>query len=740
MPSLLVLHLLVAAPAANLLGNGDFAAGTRDWQLDGPVRGELVDAEAGPYRRALRLRLTPRAGSDPWAILLDQRLRHPLRAGESLAARFWARSPERCRMNVYVQLAREPWTRSLSAELRLTPEWREYSLDGAAETAYAAAETSFGLHLSYDTGTIELAGLRLTRPDAAAGGPRPTPEAPWTMITNGDFRDPLVNGWSIVGGERLTAEPVAADLGGLDRAVRLTTRPDAGQPVYHVQFAQTVQVPVRRGDAVYFRAWMRSPDALSVTFIFELAEPPHTKWIDRLVRLTPEWREYRFVGRPDRRLEAGQSSVKWFLGHGAGSAELAGVRLENYGDAPPDQFAETIDWWAGRPHPDDWRAPALERIERLRKGDLAVRVVDPEGRPVPGARVRGEMLRHHFKWGTAAPAGRLVDTTNPDNARFREVLERLFNTVTFENDLKWVAESEATLARVDQAAAWLAERDIALRGHCLVWGSYQHLPTRARDLRGAELREAVRQHVTDYATRMAGRLYLWDVVNEAGNNTDLWDEIGWEQFAEVFRLARQADPEALLCYNDFGILQDPSAHRALVRARIEQLLAAGAPVDVLGLQGHLSVPLTPVDRMLEILDEWAAFGQRLEITEFDIGVTDDAVHGEYVRDVLIAAFSHPAVDAFIQWGFWEGSHWRARESGHLFRRDWSPRPAAQEFERLVKGEWWSRLEGESNGAGQLVLRPFHGRHRVTAEAGGRRGEAVIDTAPGAAAEVTVVVR
>lgn len=563
-------------------------------------------------------------------------------------------------------------------------------------------------------------------------------EAAQAMIHNGSFVEPGLAGWLVVGGERVTAEEIEADVAGLTRAVRLTARPAEGQPAWSLQFGQVVGQPVRPGDAIYLQAWLRSPDRATVTFVFELREPPHPKWINRQVRLTPEWREYRFVGRPDRRLEVGQSALKWFLGHGAGTVEIAGVRLQNFGDAPADRFDETIDWWSGRPHPDDWRRPALERIERLRKGDLTVRVVDPAGRPVAGATVRSEQLRHHFRFGTAAPAARLIDTADPDNAKFREVVERLFNTVTFENDLKWAAEGEPRLAAVDRAAAWLAERGIAVRGHCLLWGSYQHLAPRARGLRGDELRAACRQHVTDYATRMRGRVYLWDVVNEAGNNTEVWDAIGWEQFAEVFRLARAADPTALLCYNDFGILQDPSPHRALVRARIEQLLAAGAPVDVLGLQGHLNPPLTPVDRMLAILDEWAAFGKRLEITEFDIGVSDDKVHGEYVRDVLIAAFSHPAVDGFIQWGFWEGSHWRARDQAHLFRRDWTPRPAAQEYERLVKGDWWSRLEGTSGADGRLELRPFYGRHRITAEAGGRHCEAVIETVPGATAAATIV--
>jgi len=517
--------------------------------------------------------------------------------------------------------------------------------------------------------------------------------APVGLVRNGDFSEGLSAVWTGHGGPELRASVVPASAGGFARAVRLEAAPPADGPPWSIGFGQLLSAPVRRGDCTTFRAWMRSPDRLRVTVVLEQASAPHTKWVSQVVALTPEWKEVRFLGRPERDYGAGEVQVRWHLGHGRGVVEIAGVRVENHGPNAPAGFSETVDFWGGRPNPDTWRAPALRRIERIRKGDVVLAVVDGRGRPVRGASVRIEQTRHRFRFGTAAPAARLVDTANPDNARFRREVQRLYNTVTFENDLKWAAMDWGGTRAAEQAAAWLRERGIDVRGHCLVWGDWQHLPGTVRGLRGEPLREAIERHVRESVTAWRGKLYLWDVVNEAATNTTVWDSVGWEAFADVFRWAREADPKVRLAYNDYNIINENAAHRRMAAQRVRYLLDRGVPLDTLGIQGHMSLPLTPIHRVLELLDEWAAFGKDLEITEFDVGCHDDRVHGEYVRDCLIAAFSHPKVSAFILWGFWEGSHWRARDGGAMFRRDWSKRPAQEHWEDLVLRQWWTAPRG-----------------------------------------------
>jgi hypothetical protein len=330
----------------------------------------------------------------------------------------------------------------------------------------------------------------------AQGEPAPpaaTGDQPLSLIRNGDFRQDLAGNWGADGGQPQVAV-FDTQIGGYTRAVRLECAPVAGGQPWDVGFGQRITATVRKGEAVYFRAWMRSPDRVRVSFILE-SVPGFIKVIGQQVRLTPEWREYRFMGRAFQDFPPGGAQAKWWLGYDQGVVEISGVRVEDYGMAPNHDFDQTIDYWGGREHSDAWRAAALERIEKLRKGDLTIRVLDAAGRPVPQAQVKVEQQRHYFRFGTAVPAGALVDTQNPDHVRMQAVIARLFNTVTFENDLKWAAidwgqGEEGQLTTVNRAVDWCRSHEIDVRGHCLLWGSYEHLPAAVRSLRGEALREA----------------------------------------------------------------------------------------------------------------------------------------------------------------------------------------------------------------------------------------------------------
>lgn len=727
--ALLVVCLLVAVTAiaqepANLIANGDFTDGTRGWgiTLSPASKAVVVDAEAGAFAKALRLDVKPDEGAPAYAIQMMRDVNGFIEEGDALELKLWMRGPNGMQVNAFLQIPIDPWSKPLSRMITLTDEWTEYTVAGPSDAAYAPGDLSVGLHLGYGEGTIEMTGIRVTDLNMVGERERPTVDQPINLVANGDLTEDLDGNWSAIGGDKVALEIVDAQVDAYTKAARLTCSPDEGAMPWSIQFGQAVNGQIYKGDAIYFRAWLRSPDECEVSFIYEMGVAPHSKYISQAAKLTPEWQEYRFMGRAGKSFQPNDSQAKVFLGHGAGVVEIAGIRVENYAAAPDDAFDQTIDFWGGREHPDDWREPALARIEEIRKGDVKITVVDADGNPVPDASVKIEQQRHAFRFGTAAPAGRFVDTENPDNVRFQQEVARLYNVVTFENDLKFAGAGPGRLDLVDRATAWLLDQGISVRGHCLLWGSYKHLAPPYRELRGDELLEICEQHVRDYAKHMAGKLYLWDVVNEAGSNTELWEEIGWDKFADSFRWAREADPNGLLAYNDYGILALNSGYRKTVAERIQLLLDEDVPLDVLGLQAHMSTPLTPMHSMLEVLDEWAKYGKRLEITEFDLGCQDDETHAEYLRDFMTAAFSHPSLDAFIMWGFWEGSHWRSNVGGHMFRMDWSKRPAQDVYESLVLDEWWTDEEFTTGADGEVATRAFLGKHKVTVTVGERTAE------------------
>ncbi len=718
------------APArapVNLLVNEGFARGEAGWRVpdSDTAYSTLAPAQAGPYRQALQVTVNPNPGDNAWDVALRQGVQAPLHKGDALTLKAWLRSPQSLTIGAFVEQNSGGHVKFLSGSLPLTPQWKEYELHGVSDSDYATGSADAIFHLGGGKGVVEITGIRLFNPDAPAGlqiGSGATPDAPVSLIENGDFAAPLTGTWTPAGAvqtEVVDAQPGAA---AYKKALRLTTTQAAPDAPWTVQIGQVVQKTVGHEEALYFRAWMRSPDHCRVTAIYELARAPNTKSLIQTVQLTSKWKEYRFVGTAAQGFAPGESQAKLFIGQDKGVVEVAGLRFESYGQAPASLFSPTLDYYGGVDASDDWRAPALARIEKIRKADLTVQVVDAAGRLVPSAAVRVAETRSAFRWGTAAPADRLVNHTNPNNVRFQQEVKRLYNTVVLESDLKWqsVDANPRGVEKAEQAIAWLHANGIQVRGHNLVWGSWKFLPPQIQGMTADEERQAVQTRVQDFTRRFRGQVYVWDAVNEATNENDLWNKIGWENFANVYKWARAEDPNVLLAYNDYHALDAPDSPDAVKeRGHIQELIDRHAPLDILGEQAHLGPTLIPISDILVRLDALAKFGKRIEITEFDLGVPDDAVHGRYVRDFLTAAFSQPSVDGFLQWGFWEGSHWRAQDGAAMFRRAWTPRPGELAYEDLVLHQWRTNVEGKTGAAGAYATRGFLGDYNVTVTAGGK---------------------
>lgn len=363
----------------------------------------------------------------------------------------------------------------------------------------------------------------------------------------------------------------------------------------------------------------------------------------------------------------------------------------------------------------DWRMEAEARIEKFRKGELTVEVTSATARPLAGVPVRVRMLRHAFGWGTAVSAQTLLAQT-ADAARYRQELLRNFNMAVLENDLKW-PQWERDPKRALDAVEWLRAQGISrIRGHNLIWPSWRWLP---RNLRGLEddppaLRRRALDHIRDEVTATRGLLEDWDVVNEPYTNHDLLDILGVAEMDAWFRMAREFDPKAVLYLNDFNILSARGldrAHQDHFFETIRFLIRRGAPLGGIGMQGHFR-EVTPPERVLKILDRFAAFSLPVRITEFDFETKDEELQAAFTRDLLTVCFSHPAVDAFLMWGFWEGRHWRP--DGAMLRRDWTPKPNFEVWREMVFRRWWTDQTVKSGSAGALVLRAFRGEYEISA--------------------------
>jgi endo-1,4-beta-xylanase len=469
------------------------------------------------------------------------------------------------------------------------------------------------------------------------------------------------------------------------------------------------------------------------TAVFELGQEPYSKDLYYEVSAGQDPQTFSLPFRARRAYAADEWQVVFHVAGKVQQLELSEVSLTDLGpDADFSKLQNSARSYPGIEADAPWRKAAEARIQKIRMADLKVTVTGADGKPVPGASVKVRQTRHAFQFGAVASAFMLASEPKDEAAKrdletYKQILCTYFNATSFENALKWQDWV------FEKNGPDLAERSLKLfegngmpvRGHVLIWPGWKNLPGFLKSLEGspAHLRELTRYRIFGAVGRFKGRLHEWDVINEPYNNTDLMQVLGYVIMADWFKWAREADPQAKLYLNDFGILTQDVQHQAHLEKTIKFLLEKGAPVDGLGLQGHFnSNPIAP-EQILKTLDRFGEFGLPIRITEFDLNSSDEELQALFLRDFYTAAFSHPRVVGIQMWGFWERRHWRPQAA--LWNADWSIRKHGQAYVDLVTKTWWTNAEGATDATGVYGCRGYLGAYTIEAEAGGKRAQEVL---------------
>ena len=457
------------------------------------------------------------------------------------------------------------------------------------------------------------------------------------------------------------------------------------------------------------------------------------------IELTPEWTEYPALMEVSKSLSQGDASFTLFCGQVAQTIEIASVKLLHYGpERPLADFPRIKRSYAGREPDAPWRKAALDRIERERKKDLTARFTTPDGKPLANTKVKLSLRRHAFGFGSAVPA-RLMTDDSEDARRFREIVDEYFSMIVFENDFKdgnWSADVDPARmqqrrAELDQAFAWLAERNIAVRGHYLMQVPVPY------NLEGVTDDEAIRRHYLDSTReriRFAGkRVCEWDAINHpaAWTGADMLNRrpgLGTID-REVLKLARSLTDLPMLV-NEDNIFK-PGRQSDETYQYLAALKREGITIDALGNQSHIDDSYLPApEEILAVTDRFAEVVPRQVITEFDVITPgDEELAADYTRDILIAVFSHPAYSGFLWWGFWEGSHWQP--SAASWNRDWSIRKRGEVLREWLGKRWRTEVELTTDATGTARWRGFPGWY----EAGSGDAKLTFQAAAGAESPV-----
>ena len=250
-----------------------------------------------------------------------------------------------------------------------------------------------------------------------------------------------------------------------------------------------------------------------------------------------------------------------------------------------------------------------------------------------------EAYKDYFTIGVA------VNFRNMQNEAERELVKREYNSVTAENAMKvgslHPSEGVWNWKEADSIANFCRVNKIPLRGHNLCWHA-QFADWMMYDKKGNFVKkevfyERLRDHIHTVVNRYKDIIYCWDVVNEAISDggrpgrpgeqpnpyrqSKLYELCGDEFIAKAFQFAREADPKALLFYNDYNAADPGKCDR--IYNMVKKMQDAGVPIDGIGMQGHYNIYGPSMEDVDKAITRYSELVKHIHITELDIRANEE---------------------------------------------------------------------------------------------------------------------
>ena len=328
----------------------------------------------------------------------------------------------------------------------------------------------------------------------------------------------------------------------------------------------------------------------------------------------------------------------------------------------------------------------------------------------PDAGLRQLAQQHGIKTGTEFNFSRNIDP------RYCQIMHRDFDVAvisdfTFKDN--WFGNGDYDFNRLDQLVNYASSQGWRVRASHLVWGASGASILPDWLLEGSFSRDEyihiLEEHVKTVVGRYKGKVQEWSIANEAitlshNPGDDFWrSKIGPDYIEMSFRWAHEADPNAILIFNDNSneSLSSPSNRKTIedMLQVVKELKARGTPIDVVGMQMHLLLPWNnsqapKKEEMVTIMRRFGDLGVKIAITEMDINLQrlpgNSAVEklqaqAKLYQDVLAACLESGVCTSFTTWGISDIDSWVTCTEGWcanipdgdplLFDRTLSPKPA-----------------------------------------------------------------
>ncbi len=321
-----------------------------------------------------------------------------------------------------------------------------------------------------------------------------------------------------------------------------------------------------------------------------------------------------------------------------------------------------------------------------------------------------DAYQEYFKMGVALNVRNLT----PDQ---EEVVLREFNSITCENEMKPVsvhpAENVWTWGGADSIANFCREHGLKMRGHCLVWhaqfADWMFVDKKGKPVKKEVFYKRLKEHIQTIMARYSDVVYCWDVVNEAMSDggfarrgqtpnpyrdSRLYQLCGDEFIAKAFEFAREADPSALLFYNDYNAADPAKSER--IFNMVKKMKEAGVPIDGIGMQGHYNIYGPSMDDIDAAITKYATLVDHIHITELDVRASEEmggqlqfsrrgmevkpyiqAMHTDQYNQLFKTFRKHKdVIDVVTFWNLHDGCSWvGVNNYPLLFDKDLKSKPA-----------------------------------------------------------------
>ncbi len=343
--------------------------------------------------------------------------------------------------------------------------------------------------------------------------------------------------------------------------------------------------------------------------------------------------------------------------------------------------------------------------------------------------------------GAGLLIGAAVRPAQLSEVAYASTLAREFNMLEPEDALKWEvvhpAPQSFDFSQADQIVDFAARYGMKVRGHTLVWHRQNPKWLTEGKYTSSELAEILEKHIKTVAGHYRGRIFAWDVINEAFDElrpgelrSTIWrDQPGIASSSELrassnpvrselaarsseprsskqsysyieqcFRWAHEADPQALLFYNEAEAeVVNPKSDA--IYAMVRDFRQRGVPIDGVGFQMHISNLRADIASISANIKRFTALGVQVHITEMDVALPVDADgnaspidlqrQADIYREIAAACLSHPGCKAIQTWGFtdkysWIGSHSKHTQGAALpFDRTYRAKPAYEALRNVL---------------------------------------------------------